>query len=62
MDPRVCGLFFSGKQIPYLHGLTNFQYGHSGGTQEWLGVGERVIWAVGYVEIHPAAQSTLGEK
>ena len=24
-----------------------WQYGHSGGTQGWLGVWERVIWAVG---------------
>ena len=27
-----------------------WQYGHSGGTQRWLGVGERVIWAAGYIQ------------
>ena len=27
-----------------------WQYGHSGGTQGWLGVGERAIWAVGYIQ------------
>ena len=27
-----------------------WHYGHSGGTQEWLGVGKGVIWAVGYIQ------------
>ena len=26
------------------------QYGHSGGTQGWLSVGERVVWGVGYIQ------------
>ena len=31
-----------------------WQYGHSGETKGWLGVRERVIWAVGYIQQHKA--------
>ena len=44
---EACALLcFTVNQHPHWDG---WQYGHSGGTQGWLGVGERAIWAVGYI-------------
>ena len=44
---RPALLCFTGNQRPH---WACWQYGHSGGTQRWLGVGERVIWAAGYIQ------------
>ena len=44
---RPALLCFTVNQRPH---WACWQYGHSGGTQGWLGVGERAIWAVGYIQ------------
>ena len=36
-----------------------WQYGHSGGTQGWLGVGERVVWAIRYIQQLKASSSGI---
>ena len=43
---RPALLCFTVNQHPH---WACWQYGHSEGTQGWLGVGERVIWTAGYI-------------
>jgi hypothetical protein len=61
-DLRSGGLLYCVSQWTSVHTVhwACWQYGHSRGTQAWLGVGERVIWAVGYIQQLKALLSSSG--